>query len=295
MRLVNSSPENKHTHSRATPLNVFLDRWRSAPETKFCRYHNFAMKTSPKTPTTFQSINWQLGPRIRAAFSLKNPDFNPDSGIPGLNVGYNTPEPDALTSRNRELFIRETGAAPKLTSWGIQVHGARVQLVTEPGVYPDTDALVTNVPGFALGVFVADCAAVLLADPVAGVIATAHAGWKGAVGGIVPETIRVMRSVGASPENIQAFVSPCISQARFEVGEEVAAQFPEAFIDRSRVRPHADLKGFVRQQLEDAGLKGDAICIETGCTMTDGQHFYSYRREGRQSGRMMGLIYLAAE
>lgn len=242
--------------------------------------------------SSVDTLDWQPHPRVKAVFSLKNPRFREDAAIPGLNLGYNTPEQDEITKANREQFFRACGADPAKTSWGLQVHGARVQRVTKPGVYPDTDALVTSVPGFALGVFVADCAAVLLADPEAGVIATAHAGWKGAVAGILPETIRVMETAGARAEKLRAFVSPCISAARFEVGEEVAAQFPEAFVDRNRSRPYVDLKGFVVHQLLEAGLVKDAIRIADGCTMGDAERFYSYRRDGAKSGRMMGLIQL---
>ena len=242
----------------------------------------------------FEHISWKPAAGIEAAFSLKNPRWNTDSHIPGLNLGYNTSEDDAITTRNRLEWIKSAGGRPELTSWGIQVHQDNVQLVNEPGVFPNTDALVTKRSGHSLAIFVADCAAVLLADSEAGVIGAAHAGWKGAVADIVPKTVVAMEKLGAQPSRIKAFISPCISLAKFEVGEEVADRFPEQFADRSRTKPHVDLKGFVMQQLLDAGLSTEAITLSKECTVGDPKAFYSFRREKQQSGRMMALITLKA-
>ncbi|MCH8558268.1 MAG: polyphenol oxidase family protein, partial [Balneolia bacterium] len=114
--------------------------------------------------------------------------------------------------------------------------------------------------------------------------------WKGAVADIVPRTIAEMVKLGAKAERLEAFISPCISQARFEVGLEVAEQFPARFVDNSREKPHVDLKGFVNQQLLDAGLAGSSITLSEGCTMSKPDAYYSFRREKQQSGRMMALI-----
>ncbi len=240
----------------------------------------------------FDHISWNPAPEVKAAFSLKNPKWNTGSKIPGLNLGYNTSEDDAITTENRTAWIMSAGADPKLTSWGIQVHQNHVQIVEQPGVFPNTDALVTNKPGYSLAIFVADCAAVLLADPQAGVIGAAHAGWKGAVADIVPRTIAEMISLGAKAESLQAFISPCISQAKFEVGDEVAQQFPAQFVDTSREKPHVNLKGFVEHQLKEAGLLDSSIEVAVGCTVSDAHAFYSFRREKDRSGRMMALITL---
>lgn len=240
----------------------------------------------------FDHISWNPAPEVRAAFSLKNREWNADSNIPGLNLGYNTSEDDAITTANRNTWIKASGADPKLTSWGIQVHQNHVQVVDQPAVFLNTDALVTNKPGYSLAVFVADCAAVLLADSEAGVIGAAHAGWKGAVADIVPRTISEMVKLGAKAERLKAFVSPCISQANFEVGVEVAKQFPPQFVDSSKEKPHVDLKGFVKHQLLEAGLQDSAIEAADGCTVTDANSHYSFRREKERSGRMMALITL---
>ncbi len=237
-------------------------------------------------------ITWKSTPRVQGVFSLKNPQWNPSAEIPGLNLGYNTIEEDSITQRNRALWLEAAGAKPEKTSWGIQIHKNHVQVVEKAGVFPNTDALVTNVPGFSLGVFVADCAAILLADKQAGVIGAVHAGWKGAVAGVLPNAVEEMRKLGAKTSKMEAFVSPCISKEKFEVGEEVAVQFPESVTDRSYQKPHIDLKKFVVDQLLDEGVPETAIKSDPGCTFSEADRFYSFRREKKKSGRMMALITL---
>ncbi|MCH8567984.1 MAG: peptidoglycan editing factor PgeF [Balneolales bacterium] len=239
----------------------------------------------------FDHIVWQDNSRFKACFSKVNPAHQASVNVKGLDLGYNTIEKDEITQRNREEWIRCCGAKVEHASWGIQVHGNRVQQVDTPGIFPATDAMVTNKPGIALAVFVADCAGVLLADPDAGVIATAHAGWKGAAADIVNETIREMEKLGANPARMKAFVSPCISFENFEVGEEVAVQFPEEVVDRSYLKPHINLKEFVRMQLLAAGLPEGEISVHPDCTFVN-EDYFSYRRQKEKSGRMMGIIFL---
>lgn len=244
------------------------------------------------TESGISRLVFKDSPKVRAVFSLKNPEFNAHRPIPGLNLGYNTSEPDAITRENRRLWLRAAGADPERTSWGIQVHGTHIEEVEAPGVYPETDGLICSKPGHSIGIFVADCAAVLLCDEARGIIGAAHAGWKGAAAGIVPGILDRMIAAGARSEHIEAFISPCISEARFEVGEEVAAQFPEAFVNRSYPKPHVDLGGFIVGQLQEIGLKQAQISRAERCTMNDARRFYSFRREAGQSGRMMALITL---
>lgn len=242
--------------------------------------------------TQFDYITWKDNSVVKGVFSLKNPAFGSDNLIKGLNVGYNTPEHKHVTDALRTSWLLAAGAIPENTATGRQVHHNHVQIVTEGGVYENTDGFVTATPGISLGIFVADCGGVLLADESNEVIGACHAGWKGAVLGIVPETVKKMATLGAKAAYITAFISPCISRQHFEVGEEVAAQFPESFVDRSFERPHVDLKGFIKQQLVDSGVPIHAITVSEGCTVADSEHFYSYRREGAHSGRMMALITL---
>lgn len=250
------------------------------------------MSVKTLTESGISRLVWKDSPKVHATFSLKNPELNPDRPIPGLNLGYNTTEPDAITTANRRRWLQAAGADPERTSWGIQVHGTHIEKADAPGVYPDTDGLICTTPGHSIGIFVADCAAVLLCDEQRGIIAAAHAGWKGAAAGIVPKIVEQMMASGAVAKHIEAFVAPCISQDSFEVGEEVAARFPEAYVSRRAPKPHVDLKGFIIHQLKEKGLPDARIARTSFCTMNDSRRFYSFRREAGQSGRMMALITL---
>ncbi len=229
---------------------------------------------------------------MEAFFTLKNEEKMVGKGfIPGLNLGFNTGGSAPVVAENRSRLLSQEGIAPDWIAYADQVHGTRVRAVTEGGTYGETDGLVTQIPDLALAIQVADCAAVLMADPAARVIGAVHAGWRGAAGDILPKAIDLMKELGASTGNMRAFISPCISFKNFEVGPEVAELFPEDFVDYSRYeKPHIDLKGFLEQQLAGAGVERDHIEVHEGCTVEQGDKYYSYRREKERSGRMLGVI-----
>lgn len=229
---------------------------------------------------------------IGAWFTCKNVDlYSSPHSIPGLNLGFNTREDEDVVKKNRRELLDILGIEPNRIAYAEQVHGNEVQIINEGGIYRNVDALVSDVKGLSLAIQVADCAAVLMADPDVGVIAAAHAGWRGAAGDIVPKTVSAMKSLGAVPSRLKAFISPCISQKHFEVGEEVAIQFPSEFVDyTSYEKPHVNLKEFLVSQLNKLGIDNTHIEVNEGCTIDDAGRFYSYRREQQQSGRMLGII-----
>lgn len=230
---------------------------------------------------------------LRAWFTRKNVADELEQRIPGLNLGMSTGEDQEVVKRNRRRLFRKLDIDPNWVAMGSQVHSSKVQMVTSGGLYGETDGLVTTIPGLTLVIQTADCAAVLLADPENRVVGAVHAGWRGAVGGIVHEGIQRMKEVGADPATMYAYISPCISQRHFEVGPEVSELFPEDFVDsESYSKPHVDIKGFLREELEQHGLNTSRIDVDNDCTFDDEQHYYSYRREGDESGRMFGLIQL---
>jgi YfiH family protein len=167
---------------------------------------------------------------------------------------------------------------------------------------PRADALVTSMRGLALGVLTADCAPVLFADPRAGVVGAAHAGWRGALAGILEAAIAAMEGLGADRARIQAAVGPCIGQAAYEVGPEFEAQFlgqdraNARFFARTdqQARPHFDLSGYVRGRLEAAGIARAGTI--GGCTCEGSAQFFSYRRsQARREadyGRQISAIVL---
>jgi YfiH family protein len=178
-----------------------------------------------------------------------------------------------------------------------QVHGidvAHADHPWEPGAGPRADAMVTARPGLALGIITADCAPVLFADPEAGVVGAAHAGWRGAVAGIIEATIAAMLGLGARRERIMAAVGPCIGQASYEVAADLrdavlahSADVSRFFSDGKRAaRWQFDLAGYCAARLRAAGV---AEAVVTGVdTLTETERFYSHRRRTLANGGPIG-------
>jgi len=237
---------------------------------------------------------WRDERELLALFTLKNASlFNDNRQIRGLNFGLNTNQDKAIVKDNRELLYDIIGIDEHKIAMVHQVHGNRVVYAKKSQSKQKADALVTDRSYLALAIKVADCAAVLLADRENRIIGAAHAGWRGAVSGVIANTVGNMLKLGADVDQIEAYVSPCICQQKFEVGEEVAEQFDNEFVDRKNyTKPHVNLKGYIKKQLTGEGIKDENIDVDSGCTITDEDKFYSYRREKDNSGRMLALIML---
>lgn len=217
--------------------------------------------------------------------------YHTEMSIPGLNFGNNDQVnwPDIKSNLDRlNTEIDHTGKM----ALAEQVHGSNIEWVDEPGFYPSADGFITSKKRLLIGVKVADCAAVLMVDTELMHIAAIHAGWRGAASGIVGKAVNQMGEAGSKIENIRCYISPCISVANFEIGEEVAAEFPEEFIDRSiGVKPHLNLKKHISHQLKEAGVLPSSIETDARCTIEDSS-FYSHRRERGKAGRMLAFIVL---
>lgn len=214
-------------------------------------------------------------------------------GIDDLYAAFTTRHfagPDRAAARNALERLARTEGFEGVATAG-QVHGSAVAAVDRPAHVPDHDGLVTTTPGLLLATVAADCALVLLADPEVRAAGACHAGWRGAVAGVVPETVRALVRLGARPDRLYAYVGPCISTEAFEVGDEVAAAFDRAYVVRRAdwPRPHVDLRAAVVAQLRAAGVPPEHTEVADACTATD-PAFYSYRAEAGTTGRMFGLV-----
>ncbi|MBT8399318.1 MAG: peptidoglycan editing factor PgeF [Rhodothermia bacterium] len=210
-----------------------------------------------------------------------------------LNVGLSTGDDPAAVLRNRELLFGALHLDPSRVAIAGQVHGAAVRYVESPGVYSGFDALITDVSDLAVAITAADCAVVLVAEEERGIVGAIHSGWRGTVSGIVVNTVEEMERRGADPKRMRAYVSPCISAERFEVGEEVAALFPSQFVVRRDEwrRPHIDLRDYISAQLISMGISLPNVEVSEECTY-DHPDYFSYRAESGNTGRMMGFIAL---
>ncbi len=199
-----------------------------------------------------------------------------------------------------EILRRHLGVAAEAIVMPRQTHSDRVMTVesvpADAAALEGVDALVTDRRGVALCVNTADCVPVALADTVAGVIAVAHCGWRGVVNDLLPNTIAAMKRLGAEPGRIRASMGPSICPRCFEVGEEVASQFrsrwPVSVIDMGSGKPHVNLAAAIRCRLTADGLTDSNITDPGDCTHCTPQHFFSARREGVESGRMLTVVML---
>ncbi len=236
--------------------------------------------------------------------------FTRQGGVSGgiyesLNCGVGSKDDPANAKRNRALVAETLGVAPDKLITPYQIHSATA-VVAESAWEddaPQADAIVTATPGLAVGILTADCAPVLFADPEAKVIAAAHAGWRGAVAGIVEATLEAMRGLGAKPETIVAAIGPAISLSVYEVGEtfkdEVLRQDADAApffeTDESTGEPHFDLSAYVAERCARSGIEN---ITEIGlCTYCDEARFFSYRRSQHWGeddyGRQISAIVLS--
>ncbi|MET9380707.1 peptidoglycan editing factor PgeF [Streptomyces sp. NPDC002928] len=204
-------------------------------------------------------------------------------------------DPDAVRT-NRELAAKSLGLDPAQVVWMNQVHGPDVAVVDGPwgsaAEIPSVDAIVTARRGLALAVLTADCTPVLLADPVAGIAAAAHAGRPGMVAGVVPAAVRAMVELGAEPGRIVARTGPAVCGRCYEVPEamrtEVAGVEPAAHSETSWGTPAVDVTAGVHTQLERLGVHNREQ--SPVCTLESGDHF-SYRRD-RTTGRLASYVWL---
>lgn len=226
------------------------------------------------------------------------------SGIYGsLNIGTGSEDDQDLVRENRRRVAAWMKVEPQNLVTVHQVHSPDAVVVREPfrSERPKADAVVTDRPGIAVAASTADCGPVLFADPHAGVVGAAHAGWKGALGGVLESTVAAMESLGARRDNIVAVLGPSISQANYEVGPEFVARFTAADPGNARYfapsgRPgHAlfDLNLYTVDRLGRAGVRAGQL---GRCTYAEEDLFYSYRRTTHRGeadyGRQISAIVL---
>ncbi len=220
----------------------------------------------------------------------------------GLNCGPGSSDQREIVSINRTRVAQAMEVPLEALITVSQVHSPRVVTVTGPlpEPRPEADALVTREPGLALSVLTADCQPVLFADVEAGVIGAAHAGWRGAQGGVLEETVDAMIALGASRDGIRAVIGPTISQRAYEVGPEFFEEFlaedqgnARFFAGGEGDRMQFDLPAYGLHRLRAAGVEAEWT---RHCTYSDPERFYSFRRTTHQReadyGRLISAIRL---
>jgi purine-nucleoside/S-methyl-5'-thioadenosine phosphorylase / adenosine deaminase len=249
---------------------------------------------------------------LAAVPGLRHGFFSREGGVSGgiyagLNGGIGSRDDQDHVAENRRRMAAAMGVQPSHFLTAYQIHSPDVAVAETPwdaASRPRVDAIVTRVEGLAIGVTAADCGPVLLVDPLARVIGAAHAGWKGALSGVLESTIDAMEKLGAGRADMVAAIGPLIRKPSYEVGQEFVERFLESdaenarfFIASSR-SGHAmfDLGGFIRMRLEHAGI---ALIDDIGIDTYADERFYSYRRSVHRGepdfGRHVHAIALERE
>lgn len=248
------------------------------------------------------------GAPLAALAHLRHAFFTRRGGVSrgiyeGLNVGIGSNDDPAHVAANRRATMRWLGAAGEGPATPWQVHSPDVAVIDAPftGERPKADAVVTATPGLAIGVVTADCGPVLFADRRGRSVGAAHAGWRGALGGVLDSTVAAMEGMGSARGDIVAVLGPCITAPNYEVGAGMEADFLEVdpgfarfFVPgASADKRQFDLPGFILATLERAGVEGHFV---GRCTYGEPDAFYSFRRTTHRGepdyGRQLSAIML---
>ena len=251
-----------------------------------------------------------LAPELAQISGIQHAFFTREGGVSkdiyeGLNAGLGSGDDRNHVVENRNRMANYLAVPNDKIASPFQVHSPDA-IVTDHAWHedrPKADGVVTNTPGLALGIVTADCGPVLFTDADAGVIGACHAGWKGAVGGVMESTIAQMETLGATSQNITAVLGPCISQKNYEVGPDFPMPFLELdasneryFIPSTKPDHHMfDLTGYIVDRLAKAGVNSSTV---HRCTYAEEDKFYSYRRTTHRGeldyGRQLSTIVLQA-
>lgn len=221
--------------------------------------------------------------------------------LDSLNIAARvTGDDPTLVLENVKRCARTLGVALDKLYMISQVHGTDAVVLSgtedrEQLIFTKGDITASKVPGVACGVRSADCVCILLGDRLTGAVTAVHSGWVGTVANAAGAGVRVLRSLSPSAD-IVAAIGPHIEQCCFEVGDDVAEKLAKssslgtAAVDRSREKPHVDLRRIIRAQLVEAGVADASIDDVPGCTVCRADRWFSYRRDAKQSGRMLAAI-----
>jgi YfiH family protein len=211
---------------------------------------------------------------------------------PSVLAAFSSREFDA--SKDLKFFLQAVEIPADRYATVNQVHGSDVVVASDDnkGECGDRDALVTKERGLALVIRTADCIPLFLWDSKRETVGLVHAGWRGARKGIVGRSLEVLgREFGSKPQNIRSAIGPAICEDCYEVGDEFLEYFP-GFVRERRGRPHFDLVGWVKKELQEAGVRKGSM-IESGiCTACSTNRFFSARREGNETGRLLSVLML---
>ncbi len=218
----------------------------------------------------------------------------------GLNVSYRVGDDPKFVSQNVCDMKLAVGIHDGRVVTMKQVHGDQIVEVRDASLKEagEADAMLTSKPDIFLGVLTADCVPILLVAPGERVVGAVHAGWRGTLAGVARKAVERLSDVyGIAPSNLEAALGPCIGACCYEVGEDVVeplranwGALADASLETSGVKPHVDLRSLNRDILTQAGVRPDRVFEIGPCTKCAAEDYFSYRREGSETGRQMSVI-----
>ena len=217
-------------------------------------------------------------------------DYSDHFGVDGFNAFISYRDQDYAKLQNRKVFITNLGFDVNKLVIPSQVHSKRVKMVKSPCLLKETDGVMSNVKNVVLSIQVADCIPLFLFNPISHQFGMIHSGWRGTAQCIGPNAIHIMETHGDNAKDVMAIIGPSIGQCCFEVGPEVTAQFDRSYSTKGKNdRMMLDLKNVVKNQMLDNGLLEKNILVDNQCTYCEKEYFFSYRRDGQETGRMIAI------
>ena len=236
--------------------------------------------------------DWPVATQVKACVTLRTGGYSKPP-YTSFNLGFRSGDDQNAVVANRQLLSKDWSWS-QAPQWLEQVHGVDVVTAQSDGIERKGDAVWTDQVGLPCAVLTADCLPVIFTNPSGTKVAAAHAGWKGLVAGVLEQTIE---SMGEPADELIVWMGPAISQSCFEVGPEVREQFVAIDAEASRAfksgnsdRWYGDLYQLARLRLAKAGVK--AVSGGDFCTFSESERWFSYRREGAQSGRLATIIWI---
>jgi YfiH family protein len=229
---------------------------------------------------------------LTCAFSTRCGGYS-EGPFTSLNMGNIKFDDPILVGKNRSLFFEKVGITKEIVALPDQVHSATIRNISSAGIIPTTDALITTKKGLYIGVQTADCFPVFIYAPKIRSIAVIHAGWRGAVQNIVFKTLDLLiGQLGTNSTDLYVAIGPGLQSECFEVRSDVYQQFPANHLitHQDTTKRYLNLSGYLIQQIRSRNIPKNQIYADRNCTKCNQEQFFSFRRDGEKSGRMMGII-----
>ncbi len=213
-----------------------------------------------------------------------------------FNMSFTVGDDERNVKENREVFFNQLGLKTSQIAFQKQIHSDKINIVNQSGYVGESDAMITNHFNIGLAISTADCTPIFIYDKQNKVIAAIHSGWRSTQKRILEKTLLILaESYNSDPENLYVFIGPSISQNNYEVGEEFKNLFEDAYLVNKNGKLFLSVRGVNLDILKTFGVPKNQIEVSTLCTYDEKELLHSYRRDGKQSGRALGIIALKSE